>query len=772
MATLQPAAAEMRAFLTACFRYADPGTYVSLRAFDQKDRGRPPVAIEAAAINGSFEPIIARAVAVAGKAANGSAPAVFAPPVATFNNPRKARAQDLANGLTLAVELDSGDPPAARAKLEAILGPATFVMASGGETADPTTGELHAKLHLHWRLSEPTRSAEEHATLREARWLAAVLVGGDRTAASPAHPLRWPGSWNLKRTPRLAQAIGGDTEAEIHLSDAIERLQEAVEATGLSQQGISGARTPGEPQAPVADVAAALSFIPNADLAWDDWNRVGMATWRATGGAEAGLEAWEQWSGKSGKHDAGACAARWDHFAGSPPSKIGAGTIFFLARAAGWRGRGGQRQEPPPPFAERAEAEAPLSTPDTARPASTARRDEPKRAPEPPKKPEPPLWTAADDWREDAIPRRPWIAPGYMLRGAVTIAAGMGSAGKSSLMVAWASSLALNQPHGTFQPVGPMRVMVYNVEDDEDEQRRRFSATLRQFEAMPRDLAGRVLRCGPTKIGTLIEQDRATGIFRMTDAWAALEKLAEDFKPDVVMLDPLAELHTAEENDNTALRHVVALLRAFAQRHNCAVVLIHHTRKGSTAGDMDAIRGASAVVGAARIALTVAPMTEDEAAQLNIAPDLRRRFFRVDNAKANYSQASEAAWHELQGYELDNGEEVAAAIPWAPRNQQRRNSGVPPEALALVAAAAERGTDQGPFSPRLAPEQPRSIAAVMVKHGITTPAHQKAALTALLQNGFTVREWYREKGRKATGLRGPSGAPHAHWVTSDSEGEA
>ena len=40
--------------------------------------------------------------------------------------------------------------------------------------------------------------------LRKARWLAAVLVGADRTAAPPAHPLRWPGSWNRKGEPRLA----------------------------------------------------------------------------------------------------------------------------------------------------------------------------------------------------------------------------------------------------------------------------------------------------------------------------------------------------------------------------------------------------------------------------------------------------------------------------------------------------------------------------------------------------------------------------------------
>jgi hypothetical protein len=50
-----------------------------------------------------------------------------------------------------------------------------------------------------------------------------------------------------------------------------------------------------EPQADPAVIAAALAVIPN-DVGWDDWNRVGMAVWRATGGAEPGFAAFDMWS--------------------------------------------------------------------------------------------------------------------------------------------------------------------------------------------------------------------------------------------------------------------------------------------------------------------------------------------------------------------------------------------------------------------------------------------------------------------------------------------
>ena len=99
-----------------------------------------------------------------------------------------------------------------------------------------------------------------------------------------------------------------------------------------------------------------------------------------------------------------------------------------------------------------------------------------------------------------------------------------------------------------------------------------------------------------------------------TDAMDALEAMVEEFKPDVLMLDPLVELHTAEENDNTGLRAVVAHFRTLAKRHNIGLVLAHHTRKGTTMpGDPDAIRGAGSIVGAVRVAMTVCTMNEEEA---------------------------------------------------------------------------------------------------------------------------------------------------------------
>src|SRR5438477_12254747 len=89
-----------------------------------------------------------------------------------------------------------------------------------------------------------------------------------------------------------------------------------------------------------------------------------------------------------------------------------------------------------------------------------------------------PVWIDDDAWTEAELPLRDWVAPGSALRGSVTVVAGPPSAMKSSLMLAWACAVVFGQDHGNFRPGAPGNVIVYNVEDNQTEQRRRLSAVL------------------------------------------------------------------------------------------------------------------------------------------------------------------------------------------------------------------------------------------------------------------------------------------------------
>lgn len=218
--TLIADALTLATFVNGLFRYADEGTFVSWRAFRDDTKDAPPVFIAATQIPAehALAAIAAAGVDYATRAAQHPFPAVFCPPIATFTSDTRAREVDLANGLALSVECDAA-PAAARLKLEAILGPATVVVASGGYTDD---GE--AKLHLHWRLAEPTSDEASHVLLKRARIMATAIVGGDATNVPAVHPIRWPGSYHRKSTPRLATIVTQDLDRELVLSDAIEQL--------------------------------------------------------------------------------------------------------------------------------------------------------------------------------------------------------------------------------------------------------------------------------------------------------------------------------------------------------------------------------------------------------------------------------------------------------------------------------------------------------------------------------------------------------------------
>ena len=87
-------------------------------------------------------------------------------------------------------------------------------------------------------------------------------------------------------------------------------------------------------------VYAAMAVIPNGeDVEWPAWSDMGMACWLSTNGHERGFEAFVMWSRKSSKYDETNTRERWQRYFASPPTEIGAGTIFQKADQAqlGWR---------------------------------------------------------------------------------------------------------------------------------------------------------------------------------------------------------------------------------------------------------------------------------------------------------------------------------------------------------------------------------------------------------------------------------------------------
>jgi hypothetical protein len=238
--TLEPDRDQLEIFLDAVLRYRGDEGYLSLRAFFHSNKPlHSNLWTARLGPRTGSQHVLDIAVDLARRSANTPEPAVFCPPLAVFNNSDgfKAREEDLFKGLAISVECDQ-HPEEARQKLQDILGQATAIVRSGGQWINGD-GEPEDKLHVHFRLKTPATNADL-TKLKQARRIAAALVGGDISNVPAVHCLRWPGSWHRKAEPRLCELVSCNPDVEIDLDEALVALEQAAPGRKKTGNGRTG----------------------------------------------------------------------------------------------------------------------------------------------------------------------------------------------------------------------------------------------------------------------------------------------------------------------------------------------------------------------------------------------------------------------------------------------------------------------------------------------------------------------------------------------------
>lgn len=605
---LEPDQNQIEQFVDALFRHAGAEGFVSLRAFyegtDNSFRITPIPR------QGNFQFLVDAVVDDARRAAQAPRAAVFCPPIAVFNNRDRAREEDLLQGPALSVECDQR-PRQARAALEQLLGPVTVVVKSGGVWRNGDAEE-EDKLHLHWRLKHPAEK-DDLTKLKEARRLAALIVGGDPTTAPINHPLRWPGSWHRKGEPRLCQIDAVNPDVEIDLNIALAKLQAAAPEQPKTAPGNGAAGNSQDWDALVADVISGSSFHrPLVALAA---RLVGSGTHDGT--TVKLLRAIMQAS--VADHDPLRWQVRYD----------GIPRIVSSARDKFARDRQG-----------------------TAGPAK------------------PLLWPyEARDFL--LIPRRRWLHAGHYVRAQVVMTAAPGGFGKTSLVLTNSLEMATGRGLiGPAPPGGPLHVAYWNAEDPDDEIERRIAAACLQHDIDPAALHGQLFLgsrlTGHRRIASL---DRNNNVVFDTDLLKEIERLIGELGIACAIFDPLVAFHRVPEGDNMAMEQVIKDgFGEIATRTDCCIELSQHTRKASQMrqGELtaDDARGAGAMINAARSVRILNRMTAEEAELPKIEPEERRHYLRVSRDKTNLAPPGKATWVHLVSVELPNGDHVQAVEAW------------------------------------------------------------------------------------------------------------
>jgi hypothetical protein len=340
---------------------------------------------------------------------------------------------------------------------------------------------------------------------------------------------------------------------------------------------------------------------------------------------------------------------------------------------------------------------------------------------------------------------REWVYGHFLIRRFVSVLGAPGGTGKTAYAVAVALSVALGRPllEEPVHAAGP--VWIYNLEDPRDELLRRVQAALIAHGFRAGDLAGRLYldsgRDRPLVVATRLPDGSVV-------ATPLVEALIEELRlrrVTLLVVDPFVKSHRLEENRNEQVDFVAALWARVADAAGCAVLLVHHFRKGGIAGDADAFRGASALVDAARAAVSLSVMSEREAERVGIESDQRRLYVRADNAKLNLAPSpSRAVWLQLRSIELPNGDCVQAVARWeAPTAWDGLPNHVVLQVLEAIASAP---ADDLWCAKRQAGE--RWAGRLLIKHGGRTEEQAASILETWEDNALLTRTRFTNKNRK------------------------
>lgn len=267
----------------------------------------------------------------------------------------------------------------------------------------------------------------------------------------------------------------------------------------------------------------------------------------------------------------------------------------------------------------------------------------------------------------DAIPPRRWIYGRELVRGFVSALGAPGGVGKTAFAMAVSLSIVTGRslfcpgfgpPPSHLRVYKPGAVWFYNLEDPIDEIRRRVKAAVIHHKIRLSDIEDRFfIDSGRDTPLTVAVRNEAGEVVAAPIVPALVNELKAR-EISVMVVDPFVQSHKVEENNNTEMADVLALWGKVADEANCAIWLVHHFRKGGQAGDGDAFRGASAVQGACRAMSTLTAMSKEEAKQFEIDETMRRRYVRLDDAKANLAPSSDrAVWYHLVSVGLENGDD-------------------------------------------------------------------------------------------------------------------
>jgi hypothetical protein len=432
------------------------------------------------------------------------------------------------------------------------------------------------------------------------------------------------------------------------------------------------------PRPDMAELREALLAIPADDR--DLWVRMGHAL-KTMG--EAARDLWHDWSATSPKYEPGDAERAWRSF---QPRQTDCGAVFAEAKRCGWSGN-------PRAFAP-------------AGGAHPVRLDLANLPPSPP-----PV---------------PFIVPGWLPAGVVTLFAAHGGSGKSYIALYTAICLATGRhPFQQGCALPRQKVLLYSAEDGLAVLQWRIRQYVNLLKLDPVALDDWLIVLDATgSENALFRTGRDGGSTTPRYDWLADEVVRTG--ADLLIFDNASDALDANENDRASVRQFMSALRTVAPT---VLLLSHVDAASSMASGRDPTKGYSGSTAWHNSARSRWFLTKDADGTLSLT-----------QPKVNYARAGSQvlwAWDDEQGVFT-----VTGSYAQAPSGEAYR-----PQLLALLAEALDNGQTISPH----ANANNNAAKVIMSMSGFPTrlgKAELRKETEAWQRLGLVNVESYRTSGRR------------------------
>lgn len=404
-------------------------------------------------------------------------------------------------------------------------------------------------------------------------------------------------------------------------------------------------------------------------------------------------------------------------------------------------------------------------SPEAAFAPGKRRKFEPKQAApngadhDPPKPDLPFVFHAALVENESAIPRRRWVGgAGAFPRPKVACISGAPGTHKTTVALSVAIMLAIGRAWaGLIAPEAPCRVLIACIEDDIDEVRRRVHAFVKANCDLPheRALIRDNLRIIDLSEEVPLYEVSAEGRTMARPAVGRLQASILAHRAELVVLDPLIELHTGEETNNSVMVSVLRQPRAIAAESDCVILVLHHETKAGDGAPLQRLRGAGSIGGSIRRHWSMRAMTQDEAADMNIADDLRDLYVKIEGGKNQYGRLRSTGWFVVEERELANGDGTHLLAPWNPAPFD-----VTPEVRVAALRVLREGVEGEPCS--MSNNAKACLGTALAMVGIPRRQAKKVLAALKASDGVEERAWIGRDSKPFKRLWAP-GTTLAGW---------